>query len=447
MDTTRRRLLAATAAGVLAADTASGQEGLPGIPDSPEVGLARVGEGFTSPTGVVFPPGEDRPVVTDQPGRAYRVTESGLETVLDVRDRTITPSGYDERGLLGMAIHPGGDRAFVRYSAPSRAGTPESFDHTFVLAAFEYADGRVREDTERTLLAIPQPQMNHNAGDLAFGPDGYLYVGVGDGGAAGDRGLGHVEGGNGQDVEANLLGSLLRVDVDAGGPGEYAVPTDNPLVGRPGLDEQYAWGFRNPWRLAFDRERLVVADVGQDRYEEVNLVEAGGNYGWSVREGPACFDADDCPTETPAGEPLRDPVLSYPHRRDGQRVGVSVIGGQVYRGSTLELDGRYVFGDWGRETGHLFAADPGDGWSFERLPVAGGLGAHVLAFGRDPAGELYVATSRESTVSGSTGELYRLTTADAGDSVGGRSLPGLGVVAGLAGIGGAAALARRRRPE
>jgi len=191
------------------------------------------------------------------------------------------------------------------------------------------ADGRrVRRDSERTVLEIPEPQGNHNAGDLAFGPDGHLYVAVGDGGSGGDRGRGHVEdwydaneGGNGQDVTENLLGSVLRIDVDGRDDGKaYAIPEDNPLVGREGLDEHFAWGLRNPWRMSFDGKELYVADVGQFAREEVSLVTNGGNYGWNVREGIECFGADDCPDETPpdvrGGEPLVDPVVEYPHSGD-----------------------------------------------------------------------------------------------------------------------------------
>jgi len=152
------------------------------------------------------------------------------------------------------------------------------------------------------LLEVPSPQFNHNGGAVTFGPDGHLYTTVGDGGNANDVGLGHVadwydgnEGGNAQNVEANLLGKVLRLDVDAGAPAgddepprsglPYDVPEDNPFVGTEGMDEIYAYGLRNPWRISFDGETLIAADVGQDLYEEVDVIEAGGNYGWNVREG------------------------------------------------------------------------------------------------------------------------------------------------------------------
>ena len=385
------------------------------------VALDTVADGFAAPVAVAFRPGDDRPYVVDQPGRAYRVDDDGPTEVADLRDRMVSiGGGYTEQGFLGLAFHPDGDRAYVRYSAPRRDGTPENFSHTFVLNEVPVtADGALAVDDERTLLEIPQPQGNHNAGDLAFGPDGYLYVAVGDGGGSGDRGTGHVDdwydanaGGNGQDVTENLLGSILRIDPDSRTDGKpYGIPDDNPLVGRDGRPEQYAWGLRNPWRLSFDGERLVAADVGQSRWEEVNVVEAGANYGWNVREGRHCYAADDCPTETPDGDPLVDPVLEYSHD-----VGIAVVGGHVYRGNDVPaLDGKYVFADWRQR---LFVADPtGETWEREDLAVApgGGIERFVLAFGRDHDGELYVATDGNSSPGGDSGRLSKFAPADAAD--------------------------------
>ncbi|WP_323675571.1 PQQ-dependent sugar dehydrogenase [Halorubellus sp. PRR65] len=385
------------------------------------VALETVADGFAAPAAVAFRPGDDRPYVVDQPGRAYRVDDDAPTAVADLRDRMVSiGSGYTEQGFLGLAFHPDGDRAYVRYSAPRRRGTPEGYSHTFVLDEVPVTgDGALAVDDERTLLEIPQPQGNHNAGDLAFGPDGHLYVAVGDGGGGGDTGTGHVEdwydgnaGGNGQDVTENLLGSILRIDVDARSDGKpYGIPDDNPLVDRDGRPEQYAWGLRNPWRLSFDDDRLVVADVGQNRWEEVNVVERGGNYGWNVREGRHCYGAEDCPTATPDGDPLRDPVLEYSHD-----VGIAVVGGYVYRGTDVPaLQGRYVFADWRQR---LFVADPsGDAWTREDLAVApgGGFDRFVLAFGEDHDGELYVATDGDSGPGGESGRLSKFAPADAAD--------------------------------
>ncbi len=468
--------LGAGCAGVLRRDDA---------PAPGDVGLELVAEGFVAPVDVVATrAGPRRLYVVDQPGRVHVVDGDGRrgEPLLDLTDRVVAVEGYDERGLLGMALHPDfadNGRCFVRYSAPSRRDTPADYSHTFVLAEFAAGpDGlRADPDSERPLLEIPEPQANHNAGDLAFGPDGYLYVGVGDGGLAGDRGPGHVAdwydgvpGGNGQDVTANLLGSILRIDVDGEDESRpYAVPDDNPLVGRDGRDEHYAWGFRNPWRLSIDPDGdlagdgpdLYVADVGQNTYEEVNLVARGGNYGWNVREATHCFRparqggvGGDCPGEAPGGRPLRDPVVEYPHGDVGEGEdggggagsddgggsgdgdgtaaggtgsdsggtagpppvsGVAVVGGYRYRGSAVSaLAGRYVFGDW-MANGRLFAATPADGgglWTpsvLDLTPAAReSMGSYLLSFGRDRDRELLVCSSDEGGVAGRTGAVHRI---------------------------------------
>ncbi len=415
------------------------QESDAGLPS--EVGLEAVVTGLEQPTAVAFASDADLRYVADRPGRIYAHGPDGVldEPFLDLRDAVQTGG---ERGLLGVALHPefaDTRRAFVRYSAPRREGTPAEYSHTFVVAEFEAtADGRrAKRDSERTVMEIPEPREMHNAGDLAFGPDGYLYVAVGDSAANPEGGGwgGPGSGRNGQDVTENLLGSILRVDPDGqetvhGEQRNYAIPDDNPLVDAEGLDEHYAWGFRNPWRVSWDGEDFYVADVGKDHYEEVNLVEKGGNYGWNVREGTHCFKADECPERTPddvrGGEPLLDPIVEY-SQSDGALSGASVIGGHVYRGSALPaLRGAYVFGDL-RAQGRLFAATrPGDGgdddggngggggggdslWSTTAIQVAGGEGAlrYLLAFGRDADGEVYALGA------GSDGTgLYRVVPAE-----------------------------------
>ncbi|QLG64336.1 PQQ-dependent sugar dehydrogenase (plasmid) [Halorarum salinum] len=405
------------------------------VPAGTRIGLERVATGLSAPVAVCHDPAEpSRRFVADQSGQVYVHDDGGLreEPLLDVTDHMVElRTQYDERGLLGLALHPefaDNGRLFVRYSATRRDGTPESYDHTEVLAEFAVDGDRSPVDpgTESTLLEIPSPQFNHNAGDLAFGPDGYLYVAMGDGGGEGDRAPGHVAGGNGQDVTENLLGGILRINVDSEGERGYGIPDDNPLVGEEGLDEYYAWGLRNPWRVSFDSEgRLFVADVGQALYEEVNVVENGGNYGWNLKEGSHCFDPDspadppdDCPDESARGEPLLDPIVEYPHVRGDAVVGSAVVGGHVYEGSALpELEGAYVFGDWAttqdRPSGRLFAARPsGEGWELEELVVSdtrnGRPNRNVLSFGRAPDGELYVCTSETHVPKGETGEVLRV---------------------------------------
>ncbi|WP_233752171.1 MULTISPECIES: sorbosone dehydrogenase family protein [Halostella] len=423
------------------------QEGEP-IPDGPTVALEPVAEGLTAPLGFeVANEDRDRRFVVDQIGLVRVHGPDGLrdEPFLDLRDAI---TGFGEQGLLGAAFHPAfadNGRLFVRYSAEPREGTPSGYSHTFVLSEFRAGDDRERidPDSERTVMEIPQPQGNHNAGAVAFGPDGYLYVATGDGGAANDTGRGHVDdwydenaGGNGQDVTENLLGGILRIDVD-GDADPYAVPDDNPLVGEEGLDEYYAWGLRNPWRISFDSEgRLFVADAGQELFEEVNLVEKGGNYGWNVKEGSRCFSPDsptdppdDCPDATPedvrGGEPLVDPVIEYPQRADGESVGSSTVGGYLAEtGAVPALEGRFVFGDFsasfGNPSGTLFAATPpedGEGqWAVERLvPVSGSLDRYLLSLGRDADGRLYALTSLELAPEGETGVVFRIEPAEEGE--------------------------------
>ena len=445
----RRRFLYSTVAvlGILAG--CRGQQGTASPSDVSQNGTANTEEPSTGPTddqglgsvelrGEPLATGFASPVaveidrtgrlfVVDQPGQVHMVDDEGRREspFLDVSDRIVPLSGYTEQGLLGLAFHPNysdNGRFFVRYTSPPRSGTPEDYSHTFVLSEFtaEPSAGTVEPDSETVLLEIPEPQSNHNAGSIEFGPDGYLYVGVGDGGGGGDQGTGHVEdwydavdGGNGQDVTQNLLGSVLRLDVDGQRDGKpYAVPDDNPLVGGEGLDEQYAWGFRNPWRMSFGPDgRLFVADVGGSAFEEVNVVEKGGNYGWNVREGTHCYSRDDCPSETPDGNSLRPPIIEYPH--DGAQVsGISVIGGYLYDGDRIPaLNGTYVFADW-RAQGQLFVArQRSEGlWPVSAVPVEN-VGPYVLSFGRDGDGELLVCSSEDGNVDGSSGAVYRLLAA------------------------------------
>jgi glucose/arabinose dehydrogenase len=394
--------------------------------------------GLTAPLDFAVPPGGTRAFIVDRLGQVY-VHESGSlreEPFIDVSDRMVEITG--EMGLLGMTFHPNfqqNRKLYLRYSAPSREGTPDDYNHTEVLAEFTTSeDGSTADtDSERTVMEIPSPYDTHNAGAIAFGPDdGYLYMAMGDGGGSHDVGLGHAddwyerfeenhaEGGNGQNVSENLLGSILRIDIDSREDDKpYAIPDDNPLVGRAGLDEQFAWGFRNPWRMGFSNGNLYAADVGQNGFEEVNFVEKGKNYGWNVREGTHCFKPgpegsrnppDECPTQTPpdvrGGEPLVDPVIEYPHSYEGTGVGSAAIGGYIYENSAIPaLQNKYIFGDFRKTketetpTGSLFAATPTEEglWSLEELTIentdSGLLGAYILAIGRDNDGGLYVLTT------------------------------------------------------
>jgi hypothetical protein len=291
--------------------------------------------------------------------------------------------------------------------------------------------------SERIVLEVNHPQSNHNGGTVAFGADRLLYISIGDGGFKDDVAPGHVEdwykvnaGGNGQDVYANLLGNILRIDVDQRTSGEYGIPSDNPFVGKPGLDEIYAYGFRNPYRFSFDRggaHLLFAGDAGQSLYEEVDIVKKGGNYGWNVKEATHCFNTDNdleerasCPLTDTAGNPLIDPVIELVNKDNpkGGGVTIAVVGGNVYRGEKIEsLEGQYIFGslsgDEDKATGKLFMADPtGPGlWAFNPVKLKSfpdNLGQYVKGFGEDNEGELYVMTSEIIGPSGATGKVYKL---------------------------------------
>lgn len=310
-------------------------------------------------------PGDDsRWYLASQEGVVYTFTadDEAPTVFVDIRDRVVVDS---EAGLLGIAFHPDfadNGEVFLSYTAPG--------DDPFrsVIARYYSGDGGLTLAPDPVeLLSLPQPWTNHNGGDIHFGPDGYLYAGFGDGGAAGDP-LGH-----GQDVE-RLFGKMLRIDVDGGDP--YAIPADNPFAQGGGAPEIFAWGLRNPWRFAFDRETgdLWVGDVGQNLWEEVDLVVRGGNYGWSVREGESCFSSDTC--ETP--ETIL-PVATY--RNTGL---ATVVGAAVYRGTELpELDGGFLYSDFYRGT--LWSVRQGEAPSVLHRSGA----RRISAWAEDDDGEIY----------------------------------------------------------
>jgi glucose/arabinose dehydrogenase len=315
--------------------------------------------------------------IIEQKGRVLLKDHKGLDhndllTVpfLDIIDRV--GSQGSEQGLLGLAFHPQyheNGYLFVNYT-----------DHkgdTIVSRFSRSADDPNRADPESEvgLLRIPQPYGNHNGGMLAFGVDGYLYIGLGDGGSAGDP------AGNGQSL-ASLLGKLLRIDVDGGEP--YSIPADNPFAGGGGRPEIWLYGLRNPWRFAFDRLTgdLYIGDVGQNQWEEVNYLQAGGpggaNLGWNYFEGNHPYSG-----APPAELNFVSPVLEY-----GREQGCSITGGVVYRGAELpEWQGVYLYGDYctGRVWGLI--QDAQTGW--DNALLFDGLG-RISSFGEDEAGEIYL---------------------------------------------------------
>ncbi len=354
---------------------------LPKIPQPDDYFWREVGLGFARPVDLVDVGDGSGLLVVEQEGYLrWLVDGQSLETpFLDLSGRVST--GGSEQGLLGLALHPkyAENRLFYVNYTDRRGDT--------VLAQFQAdAAGRsVDPQTEQILLRVNQPYANHNGGGLAFGPDGYLYVALGDGGSAGDP------QGNAKNPE-RLLGKLLRLAVD--GQGGYAIPFDNPFAGGGGQPEVWALGLRNPWRFSFDRLTgdLYIADVGQNRWEEVNFLPAGSpggaHFGWNFREGRNPYQ----------GEPDRsieliDPVWEYSHD-----LGCSVTGGFVYRGAAFpEWQGVYFVGDYcnGRVWGLLNNAGT---WMVQPLFEVSDT---ISAFGQDANGELYLLGHR-------TGTIYRL---------------------------------------
>lgn len=394
----------------------------------PTVLLEIVAGGFTSPVALVDPDdGSDRLFVVDQMGLIWIVSEGQrLEPpFLDLREQVVElNSFYDERGLLGLAFHPGfasNGRFYVSYSGSLQAGVPSSeWDHTTYISEFTVSGDnpdQAEPHSERVLLTLDKPGYNYEAGHLAFGPDGYLYIGTGD--SVRDP---TTEAGRYAQDTSSLLGKILRIDVDRmGNIGQnYGIPADNPFVSGEGRPELFAYGFRNPYRFSFDtpssgEPRLFVADVGQALMEEVNLVEAGGNYGWPIQEGRTCFNSQnwDQPLGSCATNGLSEPIIAYAHQGDLS----AIIGGAVYRGEAIpELTGKYVFGDWGRGNGHLFVARPpivGSGlWNITEISLETEIG-QLLGIGQDERGELYLLTKAPGVgASGNSGTVYKIVARD-----------------------------------
>ena len=344
---------------------------------APATGLRAsvVVSGLEAPLFVTAPARDPRLFVLEQGGR-IRIVENGRlrpEPFLDLRARA---SSGGERGLLGLAFHPkyaSNGTFFVNF-------TDENGDTRIERFRVSAADSNRADPASATLvIRIEQPYANHNGGMIAFAPDGRLWIGMGDGGSGGDP------QGHGQD-RRSLLGKMLRLDVDARTP--YAIPPDNPWAdGRAGRPEIWATGLRNPWRWSFDRgsRNVYVADVGQNRWEEVNVADAGRpglNYGWNVREGAHAYGLPRVTTER-----MLEPALDYPHRE-----GCSVTGGYCYRGRALAgLQGTYFFSDYCNGWLRSFRWD-GTRATERREWNVGRLG-NVTSFGEDAAGELYLTTS------------------------------------------------------
>ena len=343
---------------------------------------------FNQPTVLKQAPGDSSRWFVGEKGGVIRVFDNNpgalsSSVFLDI-SAVVNASG--EGGLLGFAFHPNfplTPEVFVSYT---RSGAP----------LVSYISRFVSNDNGQTLLPIPdeviltvlQPQTNHNGGDILFGPDGFLYSGFGDGGGGGDP------LGNGQD-DWNLHGTIIRIDVDGGSP--YAIPAGNPNAmnaecvqgyGGAPCPEIFAWGLRNPWRLSFDEVtgKLWTGDVGQGDWEEIDVIDVGGNYGWNVREGAHCFSPPSgCDTN------FIDPITEYSHSQ-----GRSVTGGHVYRGSSIaDLVGWYVFGDYAN--GNIFAV-PENSTAGVAPDVLLDTNNAIVTFAEDTAGELYYVDIAVGTI-------------------------------------------------
>jgi glucose/arabinose dehydrogenase len=341
---------------------------------APSIAVSPFVSGLTNPVDFQTPDdGSGRIFIVQQPGTIRIISGGSLlaSPFLDISSKVNFDGG--EQGLLGLAFHPNyslNRRFYVDYDRLS--GTQMQT----VIAEYQLTPDPNAADvaSERILLTVDQPFPNHKGGQLAFGPDGFLYIAFGDGGSGGDP------LGNGQNRQT-LLGKIARIDVDHIDTGlQYAIPPDNPFTGTTDRGEIWAYGFRNPWRFSFDKStgRLFVADVGQDKFEEVDLVQKGLNYGWNIMEGAHCFNP-------PTGcdmTGLTLPIAEYDHSE-----GVTEIGGYVYHGTAISgLAGAYVFGDF--SNGKIWELTESSGTWTRTLLLSSG--HNFSAFGQDAAGELYI---------------------------------------------------------
>ncbi len=342
----------------------------PPSPTIPSIRLTKVVGGLDNPVYVTHAgDGSGRLFVVEQTGRILIVRDGRVvrPPFLSIRNRT---DFGGERGLLSVAFHPNYEnngRFFVNYTQGPNLRS--------IIAEYHVSpnDPDLADPTETRLLTIPDPYGNHNGGLNMFGPDGMLYIGLGDGGSVGDP------LNNGQRLDT-LWGKVLRIDVDGATP--YAVPPDNPFVGTPNArGEIWAYGLRNPWRYAFDRcdGRLFLADVGQSSWEEVDIITKGGNYGWRIMEGNHCFNPPEgC---DPTG--LTPPIAEYSHS-----LGCSVTGGYVYRGRrNPNLVGRYIFGDYCSGLIWALTETQPDQWDMTQLLDSS---LAISSFGEDERGNVYV---------------------------------------------------------
>ena len=355
-------------------------ESSPALPSGPaSVGVVEVVSGLSQPLYVTAPPGDTARLFIVEKTGAIRIVKSGALLPPAFLDISTLVSGGSEQGLLGLAFHPDyatNGRFFVHYT--DVAGNTRVSAFTRSSTDPDLADPA----SEQLVIATEQPFPNHNGGQLLFGPDGDLYLGLGDGGSGGDP------QGRGQDL-TDLLGSILRLDVES---APYVVLNDNPFAGRSDArPEIWSYGLRNPWRFSFDRSTgdLYIGDVGQSAWEEVDVSPApdgagkGSNFGWNLMEGKHCYATSTCDQSG-----LAIPVLEYDHAQ-----GCSITGGYVYRGAAIpSIQGYYFYGDYCRGWVRSFRYQDGEAVDEFQWPTLAP-GGSITSFGEDAAGELYITTA------------------------------------------------------
>ncbi len=421
---------------ILGVSAALAMTGATAMANGIKIKLEPVVTGVNAPLAMVqLPDGDNRFLVAEQWGRVLLVEDGQIAgTFLDIRNLIVDRHpDFDERGLLGLALHPdyaNNGKFYVAYSGhldfQGDLGQMLWYSHSNVVAEYTVsADDPDAADPNsgRVLSTIAWPQFNHNGHWIGFGPDGMLYITTGDGGYANDWGIGHNPAiGNGQDM-TTPLGKILRVD-----PATGAAAAGNPHLGDDEVEPRiWASGFRNPWRCSFDMggdNELFCADVQQNSYEEVDIVTAGGNYGWRVKEATHCFDYLN-PNDHPAScddAGLIDPILEYNNcgAQPEGCLGISITGGYVYRGAHAAWDGAYIYGDWSRQFGAMdgmimVGTKNADGtWTRNTTEIVGmeGNAPYMLAYAQDNAGEVYALTSITTGPVGSLDTIYKIVPAE-----------------------------------
>jgi glucose/arabinose dehydrogenase len=348
--------------------------------------------------------GSERIFVGEQAGK-IRVIKNGKllkEPFLDIRSLLVTMKNeYMDVGLLGFAFHPdfkNNGRFFVHYSSPT---SKKGFNNKSVLAEFHVsASNTDKADTSRkVILEVEQPEENHNGGNIVFDKQGYLYMGFGDGGGQGDK---HGTDGNGQNLH-QLSGKIIRIDINHEKP--YVIPADNPFVGTSARGEIWCYGMRMPWRISFDQVTgaLFCGDVGQDKYEEVDIIEKGKNYGWRAMEGFHIYDS----VLYKKGGKFALPVIEYQHPE-----GISITGGYVYRGKKFPaMEGKYIFGDWAFKVFYMEKNQKGK-WVKKNARFEGKdnntFNFRINSFGVDESGEIYLVTQTQVGAIDPSGVVYKL---------------------------------------